>query len=271
MRVEIRPGTTLHAEAWDGDGPPYLLVHGLSSNARLWTGVATRLAALGHRVVAVDQRGHGRSDKPDDGYDLATAVDDLVVVIERLALARPVVAGQSWGGNVALELAWRRPDLVRALVCVDGGLIELQERYPRWEDCEAVLAPPPLSGVALADVERHVRATYAGWPDDGIAAQLANLEVREDGTVAPWLTPPRHLALLRALWEHRPSARLRELQVPVVVVKADGPTSALTDEQVARAEREIPDVRVVRQPGHHDLHAEQPDKVAAALLFGAGS
>jgi pimeloyl-ACP methyl ester carboxylesterase len=113
-----------------------------------------------------------------------------------------------------------------------------------------------------------VREQHTGWPEDGVAGQLANFEIRDDGTAAPWLTPARHLSILRALWEHRPSAWYGELDVPVVIVKAEGPTSALTDEQVARAEAAIPQVRVVRLPGHHDLHAEQPDKVAAALLFG---
>ncbi len=42
-------------------------------------------------------------------------------MIERLGIERPVVAGQSWGGNVVLELAARRPELVRGIVCVDGG------------------------------------------------------------------------------------------------------------------------------------------------------
>ncbi|MFM7964797.1 MAG: alpha/beta fold hydrolase, partial [Actinomycetota bacterium] len=81
-----------------------LLVHGLASNARLWDGAADALVELGYHVIAVDQRGHGQSDKPDEGYDMQSVADDLASLITALQLDRPVVAGQCWGGNVVIEL-----------------------------------------------------------------------------------------------------------------------------------------------------------------------
>ncbi len=90
---------------WEGSGRPFLLVHGLASNALLWQGVAEHLAAAGHRVVAVDPRGHGESDAPADGYDTVTAAADLRAVSAALDLQDPVVVGQSWGGNVVLRHA----------------------------------------------------------------------------------------------------------------------------------------------------------------------
>ncbi|MDQ1426431.1 MAG: lipase, partial [Acidimicrobiaceae bacterium] len=103
--VRVTDDVTLVVRRHDGDGRPFLLVHGLASNARLWDGVADHLAAADHAVVTVDQRGHGQSSKPDHGYDFATVVADLVALIDALDLDRPIVAGQSWGGNVVLELA----------------------------------------------------------------------------------------------------------------------------------------------------------------------
>ncbi|MFZ9076833.1 MAG: alpha/beta fold hydrolase, partial [Ilumatobacteraceae bacterium] len=50
--------------------PSVLLVHGLASNSLLWQGAAAELVALGYHVVAIDQRGHGHSTKPDDGSDM---------------------------------------------------------------------------------------------------------------------------------------------------------------------------------------------------------
>src|SRR5205814_1709852 len=98
-------GVGLHVNVWpDGEGVPFLLVHGLASNARMWDGVASALAGLGHPVAAVDQRGHGRSDKPDSGYDFITVTDDLVAVLDGLGFERSVAVGQSWGGNVVVEL-----------------------------------------------------------------------------------------------------------------------------------------------------------------------
>src|SRR5262245_66196282 len=108
-RVVVAPDVGLHAEMRSGDAAaaPVVLVHGLASNLRLWDGVAERLHAAGHTVVAIDQRGHGRSDAPDTGYDLETAVADLLALIEALGLERPLLVGQSWGGTVVLELAWQ--------------------------------------------------------------------------------------------------------------------------------------------------------------------
>src|SRR2546425_1224597 len=121
-RVVVAPGVALHVEQRRGDraAAPFVLVHGLASNARLWDGVAEHLHASGHTVIAIDQRGHGRSDAPETGYDLDTAVADLLALIGALELERPVLAGQSWGGTVVLELAWRRPDAVRGVACVDA-------------------------------------------------------------------------------------------------------------------------------------------------------
>src|SRR5215510_6504983 len=111
LRVPVAPDVTLHAERYEGDPAlmPFVLVHGLASNLRLWDGVAEHLHAAGHTVIALDQRGHGRSDAPDAGYEIDTAVADLLALIETLGLERPLLVGQSWGGSVVLELAWRHP------------------------------------------------------------------------------------------------------------------------------------------------------------------
>ncbi len=88
---------------------PFLLVHGLASNARLWDGVGRRLAEAGRYAVAVDLRGHGHSDKPDSGYDFATVADDLRALIGALGpgFERPILVGQSWGASVVLDFAVR--------------------------------------------------------------------------------------------------------------------------------------------------------------------
>src|SRR5262245_5740144 len=96
----------LHLRDWGGPEatPPILLVHGLASNARIWDLVAP-LLARDFRVAAIDQRGHGLTDKPADGYDFATIAGDLAGAIGALGWARTLVVGHSWGANVALQLA----------------------------------------------------------------------------------------------------------------------------------------------------------------------
>jgi pimeloyl-ACP methyl ester carboxylesterase len=269
--VPARPDVSLAVDRWDGDGTPFVLVHGLASNARLWDGVAGALAADGHPVATVDQRGHGRSDKPDDGYDMATVADDLAAVIEALGFDHPpVVAGQSWGGNVVLELAHRSPAAVTAVACVDGGWVHLQDHFPSWDACADVLRPPALAGTPRARLEHFVRAAHPDWPETGIQGALANFEVLRDGTVRPWLTLDRHLKVLRGLWEHTPRDRYAGIGVPVLLMPADGgphdPMALRKRREVEEAAGALPDA-LVRwfSPADHDVHAQHPGLVAEAL------
>jgi pimeloyl-ACP methyl ester carboxylesterase len=275
-RVELGAGVGLNVEQWDGDGRPFLLVHGLASNARVWGEVAGRLAGLGHRVVAVDQRGHGRSDRPDGTYGIAVAVADLIALIGALDLTRPVVAGQSWGGNVVLQLAHDRPDLVHAVALVDGGWIRLQDTFASWDECVERLRPPPLAGNARSRVEAAVRVGHPGWSAAAVEATMANFEALDDGTVRPWLALAHHLAILRDLWDHEPAALYDAVTVPVLLVPADHGTSgdgmAAKRQAVARATDRLVAGRVAwfGPPADHDLHAQFPDELADLLASLAG-
>jgi pimeloyl-ACP methyl ester carboxylesterase len=269
-RVRVRADLALHViEQGPSDGPSALLVHGLASNARLWDGVALELAATGHRVAAVDLRGHGRSDKPDDGYDMPTVAEDLRLLVDALGLDRPLVAGQSWGANLAVELAWAHPDAVTAIACVDGGTITLAERFDDFDACWAALAPPVTEGMALTAIDGYLRSNHPDWPETGIQGALGCFDIREDGTVAPHLTRDRHRLVLQGMWEHRPAARFPEITVPVLMMPA-GPA----DERARAAKRRTVDEALELLPrasahwfegADHDVHAQHPVEVAGVL------
>ena len=269
QRVEVTGGVTLNVHSWAGDGVPFLLVHGLASNARLWDGVAADLAGRGHRVVAVDQRGHGRSDKPDDGYDFETVCADLVALMAAMDLDRPVVAGQSWGGQVVVELAARRPELLRGIACVDGGWIDLS-RFPTFEDCAAVMSPPRTTGLAFAEIDAMLRGRHPDWPESGIEGALACFEVRDDGTVAPWLSFDRHVMILRSMWEQRIRDVLPRVGVPALLLPCDDGSGSdhqqRKRESVALAESLVPVSRTHWFEAEHDVHAQHPALVAAVLV-----
>jgi pimeloyl-ACP methyl ester carboxylesterase len=278
QRVPVAPGVDLAVDTWPSavpaaqSGPqpaPFVLVHGLASNARMWDGVACALAERGHPAITVDLRGHGRSSKPDGPYDMTTVADDVTVVIRELGLDRPVVAGQSWGGNVVLELALREPSLVRGVVCVDGGWLEPCASFPSWEACRETLAPPRLAGLHRDEIEGYIRSAHADWPETGIEGALANFEVRDDGTVAPWLTFDHHIAVLRGLWDHRPSEIYAPVTVPVLLIPADtGEHARASDKRqgVALAMASLRHVRERWFTGDHDIHAQHPVEVADVML-----
>jgi pimeloyl-ACP methyl ester carboxylesterase len=267
-RVVVAPDVALHIEERRGDPSlaSFVLVHGLASNVRLWDGVAERLHAAGHTVIALDQRGHGRSDAPEGGYDLDTAVADLRAVIGGLGLERPVLAGQSWGGNVVLELGWRYPDAVRGITCVDGGVIELAESYPSWEECLAKLTPPTLTHLTLVELQARIRASVPHFSDRAVQAYLHCFCELPDGKIEPRLTRSRHLQILRSLWEHRPSTRWPTLKTPALLLLADtGDASRKEAKRRAEAAALTSGAKVRSvwfSPGHHDLHLEAPERVA---------
>lgn len=270
-RVPVTGGVELNVHRWRGrtDRAPFLLVHGLASNLRMWDGVARLLSAAGHPVASVDQRGHGRSDKPDDGYDFATVAADLARVIDALGYDRPVVAGQSWGGNVVMELAARHLVPLRGIACVDGGWIDLR-RFETWEACERAMAPPRTAGLPADDFEAMMRGRRSSWPEAGIQGALACFEVRPDATIAPWLTYERHLRILRSMWEQRIDEVYREVDVPVLLLPCDDGSEWAQRKrtEVAAAEAALHSSRTVWCAAGHDVHAEKPELVADALLAG---
>ena len=252
-RLNVADGLELRVLRWEpsvrgmGATPgaatpaPFLLVHGLASNARLWDGVARRLAGAGRLCAAVDLRGHGHSGKPESGYDFATISADLRTLIGALGpdFERPILTGQSWGAGVVLDFAVRYPDLTRGIVLVDGGLTDMQDAFPSWEVCWDRLAPPPLTGVPLHDVEAYFHTAHSDWPEEGFEGSLGNFEIRPDRTISPWLSRDHHKAILQAMWDQRTGDLWRALRVPALVVPVDGGESDWTKAKRAGADAAV--------------------------------
>lgn len=113
-RVLTADGTGLHVEV-AGHGPTVLLIQGLGYATWGWSRTVPALAGR-FRVVAFDNRGAGRSDKPDEPYSIELLSDDALAVLEAVGETPAHVVGFSLGGYVALTLARRHPDVVGSLV-----------------------------------------------------------------------------------------------------------------------------------------------------------
>ena len=138
-------GGSLRLASWAGSGPPVLAIHGITSSSRSWPFLAAR---LGRPVLAPDLRGRGRSSHLPGPVGMAAHAEDCAAVLREVAGEPLVVVGHSMGAFVATVLAARQPDLVRALVLVDGGL-----PFPP-ADAEATMA-------GLAPIKQRLQATYA--------------------------------------------------------------------------------------------------------------
>ncbi|HVC32696.1 MAG TPA: alpha/beta hydrolase [Chloroflexota bacterium] len=270
----IRVGDlTFHVRVWSDEGHPIVLLHGLASSSHVWDLVAPLLAPR-YRVVAIDQRGHGESDKPETGYDLPTFVADLRGIVGALELQRPALVGHSWGGNLALQYAVTYPADVSHLALVDGGIIEMQLRDGMtWDVAEKQMAPPDISMPLPAFVERMRNRLGAIYSDDVRDAILGNVWVDQRGVVRARLTRERHMLIARALWEHRPSRLYEKVRCPTLVVAAEPPNSTADPDRLrwkrramALAEQRLPRSHILwMRETIHDIPLHRPDDLASAL------
>lgn len=260
---------------WAGEGEPIVLLHGLASSSRIWDQVAARLAPR-WRVLAFDQRGHGRSDKPHGGYDFETVVGDLGGGLSALGVERPLVVGHSWGGNVALDFAVNGRPRPRGLALVDGGFIELSRRMS-WAEAEVRLRPPDLV-MPETDFRARMRERLGPrWSPDWEAATMANFWIDERGYIQRNLSIENHMRILGELYRHRPSELFGRVECPVLLVPADPPGDAERDadwrrdreELISLAERTLggpPAARTVwMRETVHDVPLHRPDELAGLL------
>jgi len=113
-------GVKIQLVVWEGKGKEILCVHGITANSRFWNCLASALAPH-HRLIAMDLRGRGLSDKPPTGYSIKHHCKDIAAVMDDLGLERPVLMGHSLGAFISLVFAAQYPERVDRLILVDGG------------------------------------------------------------------------------------------------------------------------------------------------------
>lgn len=164
------PAGALALDDGGSGGLPVVFVHSLAGNSTHW---AVQLAHLrrDRRAVALDLRGHGRSEPPKNGdYTIAAMAGDIAAVVDTLGIGRFVLVGHSMGGGVALAYAGAHPDRVAGLVLVD----------PIGDGKQI---PPAEAKAYLAGFESNYDSTSQGYwttvagPDSAVRKRLlADLE-----------------------------------------------------------------------------------------------
>lgn len=264
----------LHYRDWGGNGPSILLLHGLSSNTRIWDWTAPLLADR-FRVIALDQRGHGLADVPEAGYGFDETTADVAEFIDLMGLEQPVIVGHSWGASGALVLGVEHPDKTRGLVMVDGGLIDLSDHTP-WEQAEVMLRPPEIPGIPVEQFVEGMRrwpGVSEMWSEELGEMILSNLDVR-DGKVYRRLPIPLHMQIARALYDLHPMRLLPKLTVPALAVVCvtepqDERAKAwqeLRRQAIDKASEVAPQVQVVvMEDTIHDVPVQKPRELAALI------
>ena len=259
-------GLRLRYRDWGGDGRPLLALHGAAAHAHWWDPVAPHLAG-DLRVLALDWRGHGRSEWPrHPAYRSEDFAADLVAVIERLELRDAVVAGHSMGGHCALAFAGWHPDRLSGLVVLD--------------------ARPHVNLERLRALQRRAPGAQTEFPTR--AAALARFRLRPAETVA---APALVRETARRGLERLPSGRWRyrfdpacehtrqpvdcwsllpRITVPTLVVR--GEHSTVLERDVAlRMTKALPAGSLEEIPGaHHHVTLDAPRALADGLLAWLG-
>lgn len=261
--VDVR----LRATRWPGAGTPVLLLHGLASTRRFWDLVVPELSGL--PVLALDQRGHGDSERPDGPYDGGTVVRDALTALDALGLSRVVVVGHSWGGWTALRLAAEAPERVLAVVAVDGGVGSLRRPDEARATTRERMTPP---GTAVPPEELPAllrRGPLAPWWSDAVeAAVLPIFAVGEDGLARARLPLASHLAIVDDLLDADAEALLPSITCPAWLV-ACSPTPE-REAALARAAALLAHPRAQRWEGAvHDVPLQWPSLVAGLVRAAA--
>jgi pimeloyl-ACP methyl ester carboxylesterase len=270
----------LSAREWPGRSEPVIALHGVTATSMSFVGVAEELAGTRH-LLALDLRGHGDSARPAGGdHSIAQHARDVAAAMRARGLLRRPIVGHSFGAYVATALAIEAPELVSALVFVDGG-------YPP--------IPPGLDARAFADFAMmaplsRVRARHAdvagcvamwralpGLADAEPAwleAFAANDAIADgDGVRAKATEQAVRAAYADMIDVAVIEARLRALTVPVYVVRAEhgaarGLPPVVPDDVVAALRRCVANVavRTVGGSNHFTIVLARPGARVVARL-----
>ncbi len=242
----------------DDPKPPLVLAHGFSDDGLCWTPVARELESH-YDLILVDARNHGRSDAPDQPFDLLDLTEDLAGVITELHLARPMILGHSLGAITALLLAAKYPGLARAVLLEDP---------PPWWAADAL---PAFTADWRVQTHAWVDKLKGQTRETMIAAKHLESPAWSEAELGPWADSKLRVhpyAIDRA----EPDSvdlplLLTHVIDPVLLITADHALqAAVTPQQAAALQTLLPQTRVVHIPGAgHNIRREQFGSYMAAV------
>lgn len=269
-------GLTFQLYRWPGADPhPVMLVHGWGDTGETWQFVADHLPRE-RTYVAMDMRGFGRTQHPQDGYWFADYLADLEAVLDQIAPDAPVdLVGHSMGANVAMLYAGVRAQRVRRLVSLEGfGMMrttpdQAPTRYAEWLD----QIRKPAAFATYDDYEQFMRVLTRRNPRtpperiEFIARSWARK--REDGRIELW-ADPRHKHVNPVLYQREQAESCwRAMTAPILFVIGDQSDLArrMGDELQGEKLRDVFQniTRATIAAAGHMLHHEQPEAVAQLI------
>jgi len=269
-----RDGTKLYVKDW-GTGRPVVLIHGWPLSADSWDPVAVPLVEAGHRVIAYDRRGFGRSDQPWDGYDYDTFADDLGSVLEAAEVQDGIslIGFSMGGGEVARYLSRHRGRGVERAALI-GSIVP----YLLQTDDNPDGAPQSV----FEDMERQIRDDRAAFFQSffrafygvGMISQpVSNGVIEHSFQMAMQAGLRPTLAAAKAFASTDFRADLAAFTVPTLIIHGTDDATVPIDVTARAAARAIPQATLIEYDGSaHGLFASDRERLTSDLLnFLGGS
>ena len=270
VRVPLAPAETLHVEM-TGAGKPVVLIPGLLGSAYAFRNLVPLFVERGYRAIVIEPLGIGASGKPTRAdYSLTAQADRVAAALDMLGVRRAVIVAHSVGGSEAFRLAYRRPDLVEALVSIEGGPAETAAtpafrramRFAPWIKL--------LGGVKLIRWKiRKMLIAESGdarWVSDEVILGYTAAAARDlDGTLKAFLA----IAATKERVKLEP--HLREIHCPVRLMIGGVPHDGdVGNQEVELLRRVLPQFAVDSVPAAgHFLYEEEPAAVVASVRRAA--
>lgn len=264
-------GLRLHGVEWGNpDGTPMLMLHGVGSNAHFFNSLGPRLEQRlpgQYRILSLDHRGSGDSDKPETGYGIERAAQDVLDIHDQLGGAPMVLVGHSRGGWLGPYIAGRWPERVSELVLIDPARIFFATTQDADDFYGAVgSGMGPFDTVDDALAAAREKDTTMKWTADREAAVRAGLEELPDGRWQAKM-PRSVLAALRAAREDTDQVGpvLPDVTARVLMFVSSR-SNEWRQQQKLEYARLLPDgVRVELVDATHAIHQDEPDLVADTI------
>lgn len=265
MPIALSRGARIHytEHGQAGRGPTVVLLQGLGLSSRFWFDVPQLLSSDPDRprhVIAIDNRGTGKSDRPRRLWRMGTMADDVVAVLDHAHVDAAFVVGISMGGMIAQHVALRHPSRVRGLVLLATTAGFLLGALPEAAALTRLLSLPlggpraavNLTRLLLPESKWHrAREIFRDWPN----------AMRDDPT-----TPVTFAAHMFAASTHMVASRLKHIECPAIVVAGSHDSliplknARVLAKRIPRAELEI-----IEETGHA-LFADDRDLVRRMVV-----
>ena len=234
--VTVQPGVKIEMLDWGGTGRPLILIAGAGGTAHTFDDFALLLTPHFH-VYGVTRRGYGDSSKPRNGYDADRLGDDVVAVIRKLTIQKPILMGHSFGGQEVSDVATRYPTLIAGAIYLDAlysydAASEKEALYWNVEWRQQIEAlQKHLAQLLESPFDSRPVATALLDRDFPTVQKIVENLVRVEKGRPPWVDPqPADLESFPALreWYHRvmrlyiPEAEFHQMQA----TKPDGRPSS---------------------------------------------